>query len=340
MSAVEAGGGRTRRRLRPRLPPLRGPARRAGGGDERPVQGVDPPGPRAAPVVAPEGRPVRPARRRDDPGHHQRRHRLRDAQPGHRPRRDRHLPRLRRRVVGAAAVRRPRRSRRGLPRPPPARAAADVRPPADRGRLRGRQGRGDRHDPVRLLVPPPGRAVRRQHARQRQRTRLLPRPPRRAVEGPAGGRPAGRVLRRDRRRHLVADRPPHRRRGCGHRAVPRDVDRLGHPRRRRAADGSIAAAAQRAGPAAVPARHRLPRPHRSDVAARRGRQRRRARRCRLRRRAGRRAPPCCCGATGGWSDERAAASSSDMATRRSSTIPRSRSPTSRCGSGRRSRCPS
>ena len=48
-----------------------------------------------------------------------------------------------------------------------------------------RQGRGDRHDPVRLLVPAPGRAVRRQHARQRQRARVLPRPPRRAVEGPA-----------------------------------------------------------------------------------------------------------------------------------------------------------
>ena len=49
------------------------------------------------------------------------------------------------------------------------RAAADVRPAADRARLRRRQGRRDRHDPVRLLVHPPGRAVRRQHARQRQR---------------------------------------------------------------------------------------------------------------------------------------------------------------------------
>ena len=44
--------------------------------------------------------------------------------------------------------------------------------------------------------------------------------------------------------------------------------------------------AQRAGAAAVPAGHRLPRPHRSDVATRGGRQWRRARRCRLRRRAG------------------------------------------------------
>ena len=48
---------------------------------------------------------------------------------------------------------------------------ADVRPPAHGRRLRGRQGRRDRDDPVRVLVPAPGRAVRRQHARQRQRPR-------------------------------------------------------------------------------------------------------------------------------------------------------------------------
>ena len=50
-------------------------------------------------------------------------------------------------------------------------------------RLRGGQGGRDRLDPVRVLVPAAGRAVRRQHARQRQRARLLHRPPRRAVEG-------------------------------------------------------------------------------------------------------------------------------------------------------------
>ena len=107
-------------------------ARRSRRGDVRAVQGVDPPGARAAPVVAPEGRPVRAARRRDDPGDRQRRHRLRHPRPAVRPHRDHHLPRLRRRVVGAAAVRRPRRPRRDLPRPAPARAAADVRPAAHR----------------------------------------------------------------------------------------------------------------------------------------------------------------------------------------------------------------
>ena len=96
-------------------------------------------------VVAPEGRPVRAARHRHDPGDRQRRHRLRDPRPHRRrPDRDHHLPRLRRRVVGAAAVRRARRARRHLPRSPPARAAADVRPAAHRRRLRGRQGRRDR----------------------------------------------------------------------------------------------------------------------------------------------------------------------------------------------------
>ena len=58
------------------------------------------------------------------------------------------------------------------------------------------QARRDRDDPLRVLVPAPGRAVRRQHARQRQRARLLHRPSRRAVEGAARGRAAGRVLRR------------------------------------------------------------------------------------------------------------------------------------------------
>ena len=260
---------RRRRGLRPRLPAVRRAAGRARRGDARPVQGVDPPGPRAAPLVAPEGRPVRAARRRHDPGDRQRRHRLRHPRPADRPRRDHHLPRLRRRVVGPAAVRRPRRARRRLPRSAPARAAADVRPAADRRRLRHRQGRRDRRHHVRLLVPPPGRAVRRQHARQRQRARLPRRSPRRAVEGPGRRRPAGRLLRRDRRGHRLADRPADRRRSCHHRPVPRHVDRLGDPRRRLRAGRRIAGRGhQRARPAAVPPRPRLPRPRRPRLAAR------------------------------------------------------------------------
>ena len=141
--------------------------------------------------------------------------------------RDHHLPRVRRRVGRAAAVRRAGRARRHLPRPAPARAAADVRPSDDRRRLRRRQGRRDRDDPVRVLVPAPGRAVRRQHARERQRARLLHRPPRRAVEGAGRGRAARRLLRGHRRRDLVAHRPAHRRRRGGHRPVPRHVDRVG-----------------------------------------------------------------------------------------------------------------
>ena len=95
---------------------------------------------------------------------------------------------LRRRVGGAVAVRRAGRARCDVPRPPPARAAADVRPADHRRRLRRGQARRDRDDPVRVLVPAPGRAVRRQHARERQRARLLHRPPRRALEGAARGR--------------------------------------------------------------------------------------------------------------------------------------------------------
>ena len=56
-------------------------------------------------------------------------------------------------------------ARRHLPRPAPTGAAADLRPAADRRRLRVRQGRRDRADRVRLRVPPPGRAVRRPDAR-------------------------------------------------------------------------------------------------------------------------------------------------------------------------------
>ena len=52
------------------------------------------------------------------------------------------------------------------------------------------------HDPVRVLVPAAGRAVRRQHARQRQRARLLHRPPRHAVEGAGRGAAARRATTR------------------------------------------------------------------------------------------------------------------------------------------------
>ena len=97
-------------------------------------------------------------------------------------------------------------------------------------------------------------AVRRQHAGQRQRPRLPQGPPRRAVDGPGRRRPAGRLLRRDRRGHRLADRPPDRRRGRRHRPVPRDVDRLGDPRRRGAPRRLAGRADQRARPAAVPAR--------------------------------------------------------------------------------------
>ena len=69
------------------------------------------------------------------------------------------------------------------------------------------QGRGDRGDPVRLLVHPPGRPVRRQHARQRQRPRLPHRTPRHPLEGAGGGVPARPVLRRRRRGDRLADRP-------------------------------------------------------------------------------------------------------------------------------------
>ena len=96
-----------------------------------------------------------------------------------------------------------------------------------------RQGRCDHGDPVRLLVHPPGRAVRRQHARQRRRPGLPEGSPRRAVAGPGGRLPAGHLLRRRRPRHRLADRSAHRRRGGGDRAVPGDLDRRGHPRRRR-----------------------------------------------------------------------------------------------------------
>ena len=252
---------------------------------------------------------------------------------------DHHLPRLRRRVGGAAAVRRAGRARRRVPRPPPARAAADVRPADHRRRLRGGEVRRDRDDRLRVLVPAPGRAVRRQHARERQRARLLHRPSRRALEGAARGRAARRVLRRHRRRDLVAHRPPDRRGRVDDRALPRHVDRVGHPRRRRRSStgGSPAALINVLALAAVPARPGVPRPHRSAVAAQRSEQRRLVRGRRLRRGGGRRRSPCCCAATAGWNDDDTAPTCrDDPAFVDDATVDGRR--TCRCGSGRRSRC--
>ena len=166
-----------------------------------------------------------------------------------------------------------------VPRPPPARAAADVRPAAHRRRLRAGQGRRDRDDPVRVLVPAAGRAVRRQHARQRQRARLLHRPPRRAVEGAGRGRRCspcttpsiGVAIASLTDRRIVAGASV-----IGLFLVTSiasgilvgDFEFDG---------GSAAALHQRARAAAVPARPRVPRPRRSRVAAQRRRQRRAAR---------------------------------------------------------------
>ena len=100
-----------------------------------------------------------------------------------------------------------------VPRPSTARPAADVRSAADRGRLRHREGRSDRLDPLRVLVPTPGRAVPWQHARQRQCLRVLHGSPRRAVEDPnLSARDAGDLLRGAQCRNRVADRPSDRRR--------------------------------------------------------------------------------------------------------------------------------
>ena len=149
------------------------------------------------------------------------------------PHRDHHLPRLRRRVVGAAAVRRARRSRRHVPRPAPARPAADVRPPADRRRLRGGQGRRDRHDPVRVLVP-----ARRSCCSSATCSSATARSTTSPTTSTCSGRCRSRspllaaLLRGHRRRDRVAHRSPHRRRRRGHRAVPRHVDRVGDHRRR------------------------------------------------------------------------------------------------------------
>ena len=161
---------------------------------------------------------------------------------------------------------------------------------------------------------------------------------------PARGRPAGRVLRRRRRRHRVADRPADRRRRGDHRAVPRHVDR-------RRASSSATTSATDGSSAALLNVLALPLYLRDLVflghidptsPARRRRQRRAARRRRCTSSCSPSASPCCCGATAGWSDD-----ALDRRPTRDRARPGvrrrrrpSRSTTCRCGSGRRSRCPS
>ena len=70
--------------------------------------------------------------------------------------------------------------------------------------------------------------------------------------------------------------------------------------------GSVGGAHQRPRAAAVPARPRLPRPHRSRVAAHRRRQRRAARRRRRTSSCCSSASACCCAATAGWNADDAA----------------------------------
>ncbi len=293
--------------------------------------------------MAAEGRAVHAPRSGDDPGDRQRRHRLRHPRSAPGPHRDHHLPRLRRRVVGAVAVRRAGGSRRHVSRPPTARASADVRPAAHRRRLRRGQGGRDRLDPVRVLVPPAGRALRRQHARQRQRARLPHRSPRRPVEGAARGDPPRRVLRRHRCRDRLAHRSPDRGRRGGDRAVPRHVDLVGHHRRRGLRDRRRLARRpdQRAGVAVVPARPRVPRPRRSRRRRSPGSTTAACSPSRRTSSCSSLASACCCAATDGSSADVAADSRSRTtraATRRSPPMRRSRSPRCRCGSDRRSRC--
>ena len=111
-----------------------------------PCSALDPPRPRAPPVVAPEGPAVVAARRssRSRPSSTSASATSRGTP---RPRtRAHHLPRLRRRVDRAAAVRRDHRAGHHVPRPAPPRPAADLRPPADGHRLR-RSPRSGRSPP-------------------------------------------------------------------------------------------------------------------------------------------------------------------------------------------------
>ena len=73
------------------------------------------------------------------------------------------------------------------------------------------------------------------------------------------------LLRGDRRRDLVAHRPPHRRGRVDHRAVPRHVDLVGASSSATSSSTAARPAAlhQRAAPAAVPPRSRVPRPRRA-----------------------------------------------------------------------------
>ena len=351
MSVTSRGAG-----LRPRLPALRGAARPARRGDAGAVPGLDPPGPRAAPIVAPEGRPVRrcwrssPCRPSINVG------------IGY-VTRDRAVNRIEivtyRDYVGVSsalllfvAIIAPDVM---LPRSAPTGAAADVRPTAHRARLRRRQGRGDRVDHVRLLVPAPGGAVPRQHARERQRARLPDGTPRRALEGAGGSARAGRVLRHRRRRRVVVHRPADRRRRVHHRHLPRDVDRRGGlGRRQRPPPRWLACRGhQRPGPPAVPARRHLPRHGRPALAAQRGAT---TVDCSRSACTSSCSPPerrHCFGATAGSSDDACASPpvlpppaparrppSANGPTRRSSSIRRSRSAACRCGSAPRWRCPS
>ena len=89
-----------------------------------------------------------------------------------RPHRDHHVPRIRRGLECAAGVRRHHRARHPVPRPATTRAAVALRPPVDGRRLRRWRRSGALLDLVRVLVPAPGGAVRRQDARERQRARL------------------------------------------------------------------------------------------------------------------------------------------------------------------------
>ena len=97
----------------------------------------------------------------------------------------------------AAGVRRPHRARHHVPRPAPAGAAADLRPPAHRRRLRDRQGRRDVRDPVRVLVPPQVVLFVGPDARERRRRAALrPRQRRGALAGAVAVGAPGDLLRR------------------------------------------------------------------------------------------------------------------------------------------------
>ena len=144
-----------RRRLRPRLPPVRRPARRRGAAtlalykaSIRRALGIRRPWRQKVPPFVLLGD-------RHHPGHRQRRRRLRDPRHGSANRIEiitsASTSACRRRCCCSSPSSRPT----CVPRPPPARAAADLRPPADRRRLRAGQGGRHRHHPLRLLASCP-----------------------------------------------------------------------------------------------------------------------------------------------------------------------------------------